>query len=78
VAYSRNHVAFTDTGAAGDQQVLEAVNKRKVGQAHDLVAVDTSDGMIMNVFYNGFIAEPGIKDRAFDTPVLPVIPFGLC
>jgi hypothetical protein len=76
VADSRSHIAFTASGAAGDQH-LEAVNKRKVGQAHDLVGVDTSVGMIMNVFYSGFLEELGIKDRAFDPPALPVIPFGL-
>jgi hypothetical protein len=30
----------------------------------------------MNVLYSSFIAELGIKDRALDTPVLSVIPFG--
>jgi hypothetical protein len=70
-----SHVAFIDTGAAVDQQFLEAVNKRTVRQAHNLVAADTSVGMIINVFYSGFIAEPGIKDRTFDPPVLPAIPF---
>jgi hypothetical protein len=75
VVYGRDHVAFTVTGASGDQQVLEAINKRTVRPANNLVAVDTSVGMIMNIFYSGFIAEPGLKDRAFDPPVLPVIPF---
>jgi hypothetical protein len=75
IADSRSHIAFTDTGAAGNQYVFITVNEGTVCQAHDLVTVDTSAGMIMNVLYRGFIAELGILYLPFDTPVLPVVPF---
>ena len=35
VPYSRSHIAFTDAGTAGDQQVLKAVNEGTVRQAHN-------------------------------------------
>lgn len=64
------HIAFTDPGAACDQQVLVAGNKRAIGQAHDLVTVETAIGMVMDIFDHGFITESGLVDLLFYTAIV--------
>src|ERR1019366_7777378 len=75
VANSRGYIAFTDTCAACNKQVLIAVNKRTVRQAQDLVAVNTPFSIVMDALYRSFIAEVGIVYGPLYTPVLTIVPF---
>ncbi|MNY54887.1 hypothetical protein D3C86_1908130 [compost metagenome] len=71
------HIAFTDPGAAGDEQILVAGDKRAISQSHDLVTVDAAVCMVMDVFNDGFITEPGLIDLPLHAAVMAVIPFGI-
>ena len=71
------HIAFADPGAAGDQQVLVSGDKRAIGQAHDLVAVQTAIGMVMDIFDDGFITEPGLVDLPLYAAVVAIVPLGV-